>query len=217
MTRMVWMAIVLLAIGVSVSAQEPATLRAETFAIGGEPTLAPPGWTTQATDPATTPSPAFVTAYGPGVRITTAVATTLYRPAAPLKGDGTVGALVFVDSATPGIFGITLGGQNGVAFLVKPSGAAVITPLRNGHVTNAGWTLAPAVSIPAVGMLQPCRIEVRVEGTRAELFVNGTVAAATTIAAGALNGVPGVYSGPGALAVVGLMLRAGTTSTGVAK
>lgn len=194
-------------------AQEPPTLPARTLAISGQPTTAPPGWALHAADAATTVAPASVEAHGPGIRITSPVALTLYRPKVPLMGDGTVGALVFVDATTPAIYGLTLGGENGLAFLMQPSGLAAIAPLRNGQVATAAWASAPSVSVPAAGSLQQCRIEVRVQGSNVTLLINGTVAATTTITPGTLDGVPGIYSGPGALSVVGLMIRTDAAHT----
>lgn len=207
MRRFLFVELVVLATSATALAQEPATVRAEVLTITGQPTTAPPGWTLNASDLPTTVSPTSVQAHGPGVRIITAVATTIYRPEASLTGDGTVAALVFVDATTPAIYGITLGGENGLAFLMQPGGAAAITPMRNGQVAGIGWAAAPTVSMPEAGLVRQCRIEVQVHGTKAELLVNGAVAASTTISAGELDGVPGIYAGPGALVVVGLMVR----------
>jgi hypothetical protein len=207
MTRILGVWSILLASGVALAGQTAAPISATTFAIPTQPSTPPPGWILHAADGSTAVSSATVRAYGPGVRITTSTPVTLYPLAATLSDDGTVGAVFFVDSDTPAAFGVTLGGDDGVAFVVQPAGAVGIAPLSGGQLDSVTWTPAAAVSIPARGLLQPCRVEVRVSGTNAELLLDGKVAASTTIAVGTLHGAPGVYSGPGALAVAGLMVR----------
>jgi hypothetical protein len=66
----------------------------------------------------------------------------------------------------------------------------------------------PAVRTASTSGLLPQRVEVRVRGALAELAVNGAVVITRAITAGALDGVPGVYSsGPGDLVVAGFSLR----------
>jgi len=206
----VWL--IVAAAGISVSAQQlapTAPLSRDTLAVPGQPTTPPPGWTLLASDAATTASPASVQRYGPGVRITTLDEGALFRPAFPLTGDGVVSAVVFVDATTPPAYGLTLGGETGRAFLVRAAGAVAIAPLQNRKAVPGTWTSAPAVattSTPSGAV--PQRLEVRVHGVTADLAVNGVVVASTPIAAGALDGVPGVYSGgPGDLTVAGFSVR----------
>jgi len=183
-------------------------LQRDTLAVPGQPTSPPPGWTLLASDPATSLSPASVQRYGPGVRITTVDDLALFRPAFPLTGDGVVSAVVFVDATTPPAYGLTLGGETGQAFLVRAAGAVTIAPLQNRKAAPGTWTAVPAVATTSPSGPVPQRLEVRVHGVTAELAVNGVVVASTPIAAGALNGVPGVYSGgPGDLAVAGFSVR----------
>jgi hypothetical protein len=142
------------------------------------------------------------------VQISAATDGTLFRPAFRLTGDGAVSVVVFAGGTLPPAYGLTLGGAQGRAFLVRPSGAVGIAPLVDGKVSAVTWTAVPAVATASAAGLVPQRLEVRVHGTRAELAVNGVVVAATAISAGALDGVPGVYSGgPGDLTVAGFSVR----------
>jgi hypothetical protein len=198
-------------VGITAHAQQlsPATpLQRDTLAVPGQPTTAPPGWTLRPSDAATAPSPDWVARYGPGVRIAAADELALFRPAFPLTGDGAISAVVFVDAATPPVYGLTLGGENGLAFLVRGAGAVAIAPLRDRKVAAITWTSVPTVRTASTSGLLPQRVEVRVRGALAELIVNGTVVLTRTITAGALDGVPGVYSnGTGDLVVAGFSVR----------
>lgn len=208
MTRILCFSALVVAAGVVAHAQQSSTVSRDAFGIAGTPSTPPPGWTLRASDTPTTLSPDAVRRFGPGVRITTTSPALFFRPAFPVSGDGSVSAVVFVDSATPAAFGLTLGGENGLAFLIQPVGAIAIAPLQDRQIGAVTWSAAPAAQLAATTDRRPYRLEVRVHGSAADFLLNGTVVTTTPIAAGALDGVPAVYSGgAGDLVVAGFTVR----------
>jgi hypothetical protein len=144
-------------------------------------------------------APDGVVAQGPGTRVTADSDRTVYKPALTLTGTFVVSAVVQrMSSASTAPYGLTLGSSERVAqvmaFLVRPDGAVSVQ--RAGTAGLRGtWTAAPVLRAATPEGPAADRLEVRVQGTTAAFIVNSQQVAAVPIAAGELDGSPGVHVG----------------------
>jgi hypothetical protein len=161
-------------------------------AIAGEPRRPASGWALTPTGelPA---AGSVLTAQGLGVRIRSATEVTVFRPEWMLAGSFGVGAL-FQSSQPDATYGLTLGGAKGLAFLVRNNGTFAIASKSTTGVTGATW--APVQFRAAADNASGAnRLEVRTTATEVRFMINGQTVRTMPIAAGQLDGSPGVYVG----------------------
>jgi hypothetical protein len=144
-------------------------------------------------------APDGVVAQGPGTRVTADSDRTVYKPALALTGTFAVSAVFQrMSSASTAPYGLTLGSSERVAsviaFLVRPDGAVSV---QRAGTTGLRGTWSPTAVLRAATPEEPAadRLEVRVQETTAAFFVNAQQVAVVPIAAGELDGSPGVHVG----------------------
>jgi hypothetical protein len=198
MTRLI---LVVPLLGTTLVAQQPATgvtqpsvqqpIVRHTLSVAGEPLRPAADWTL--TPDGALGADAVVTASGPGVRITATAAVTVFRPQWALDSVFTVGA-TFQASQPSAVYGVTVGGANGLAWLVRSDGAVSVQRLSDGKPSGGSW--APvALRLPSDDAPGSNRLDVRVGTTAAIFVVNGQQVSATAIKAGEFAGAPGVHVG----------------------
>ena len=196
-------ALILLVVSAAVAAQQPVPPQASapraaerqptarhTLAADGEPVSPAKGWALSPAGMVDAEAPGVVT-HGPGVRITVATDTTVFRPDWPLAGEFSVSAL-FQAQASSAAHGLTVGGERGMAFLVRVDGNFAVHQLQGGKRAAGRWsprTLMDSTDAgPAANWL-----EIRVGLTEATFLINGIVVSVTPMAGGQLDGAPGVH------------------------
>jgi hypothetical protein len=134
------------------------------------------------------------------VRITASVPTRVLRKERPLTGDYTVSARFRVtDGAVPGEYGLVVGGRAATAFacVARPEGTFTV---RRGPITStegSAWARVDGSKAAAVTSSAEDDFTIRVAGGIATCIINGREVARVATAAGQLDGVPGIYVGPG--------------------
>jgi hypothetical protein len=161
-------------------------------------------------------APDGVVAQGPATRVTADTDRTVYRPAWMLTGTFAVSAVVQrLSAASTAPYGLTLGSSERVAqvmaFLVRPDGAVSV---QRAGMTGLRGTWSPTSQVRAATPEGPAadHLEVRVQETTAAFFVNGQQVAAVPIAAGELDGSPGVHVGASGDVLVTTFTVAGAPS-----
>lgn len=132
-------------------------------------------------------------AQGVGVRITGGTATTVYRPEWNLAGIFSVSA-TFETSDQTASFGLTVGGAQGAALVVRGNGGFAVSSLGGGRPMGGGWAPVALRGAPADAPLTT-RLEIRVASTEATFVIDGQVVRTQAITPGRLDGVPGVHIG----------------------
>jgi hypothetical protein len=201
-----------LALSLSASAQQlapqPSPLRAD-LTVEGAPVEPAKGWAlTSEAEPGST-VPGIVTLHGPGARITASTDVALFRPLWRLSGEFTVSASFLRQEASAAMapYGLLVGGERGLAFLVRGDGTYAIQSLTDGRVSGATWSPVGPQTMKADPTALD-RLEVRVRPTDATFVVNSHVAAVRPIVPGQQDGRPGVYVGAdGHVVVVGFSVQ----------
>ncbi len=175
--------------GPEIVARQPIVRQA--LAADDEPTSLAKGW---ALDPAAAVSAGVpgVVSHGPGARITAPSDMTVFRPEWSLAGEFSISAVFEAKGSASGSYGLTVGGALGLAFLVRPDGTFVVHHLQGAKRTEGRWS--PRL-LDGVAGADPAatRLEVRVGPTEAAFVINGVVVSAIPVAAGQLDGAPGVH------------------------
>jgi hypothetical protein len=161
-------------------------------AVAGEPLRPASGWALTPTGDL--PADGVVTAQGLGVRIRSASDVMLFRPEWTLTGSFAVGAL-FQSSQSDAIYGVTLGGARGLAFLVRNNGTFAIASKSAASATGATWIPVQLRAVTDRDASAANRLEVRAGATEVRFVINGQTVRTMPIAAGQLDGSLGVYVG----------------------
>ena len=161
----------------------------DTLGIAEAPLRPPAGW-------ALSPSgelaaDGVVVAQGLGVRIRSASDVTVFRPSWKLAGTFAVGAL-FESGQPSASYGLTVGGANGLAFLVRADGAFSVQTVSGRSPSGGMWTPL-SLRTTNLGMPGANRLEVRVRESEVTFLINGQMVHKATITPGQLDGVPGVH------------------------
>jgi hypothetical protein len=114
-----------------------------------------------------------------------------------LSGSFAVGAL-FQSSQPDAIYGLTLGGAKGLAFLVRNNGTFAIGSTSFASVTGTTWMPVQLRGVTDRDASAANRLEVRASATEARFVINGQTVRVMPITAGQLDGSPGVYVGAAA-------------------
>jgi uncharacterized protein GlcG (DUF336 family) len=183
------------------------------LAVAGDPATPAKGWALTPEAASDEEAPGIVSTHGPGVRIASSTPVTVFRPQWKLSGDYTVSALF--QRADPNgavaVYGLTVGGESGMAFLVRSDGAFAIGPVTGGR---RAWS---AVALRADTALGPGinRLSVRVGVDAATFVVNGVTVGSVPINPGALDGVAGVHvAGESEVIVAAFGVSGASTSKG---
>jgi hypothetical protein len=179
------------------------------LAVDGQPIEPAKGWALSSEAEPTATVPGIVTLHGPGARITTPTDVALFRPLWRLSGEFTVGASFLRQDASAALapYGLVVGGDRGLAFVVRGDGTYAIQSLTDGRVSGATWSPVEPQTMKADPTALE-RLEVRVRATDATFVMSGHVAAVRPIVPGQQDGRPGVYVGAdGDVVVVGFSVQ----------
>lgn len=188
-----WFSLTAVALAVWTGAQDltPQTpVVRRSLSVPGDPATPAKGWALTSESDADADAPGVVTTHGPGVRITPSTPVTLYRPRWKLSGEFSVSAL-FHSTGPNAVYGLTVGGESGIAFLVRSDGTSAIGPMM---AARRSWTTVALKADTAEGP-GINRLTVRVAAEVATFVVNGVSVGSLPINPGALDGVTGVHVG----------------------
>ncbi|CAN5879958.1 hypothetical protein BH18ACI5_BH18ACI5_10630 [soil metagenome] len=137
----------------------------------------------------------IVTVDGPGARIRATTDVTLFRPQWTLTGTFTVAATFHAASATA-MYGLTLGGASGLAFVARNDGSFSIQAVKDGRLLG-GASAPVGLRVTPDGAPGANRLEVRVGKVEATFLINAQPVRTVPLTGGLLDGVPGVHIGVG--------------------